>query len=64
MQYLALHHWSKFQKNQTAFGGVSQKTTQKQPKIQLSAATKTFENSKLGNHKSYTDETYHDYAPL
>ena len=55
MQYLALHHWSKFQKNPTSFGGVMDK--------KLSTATKTFEILKLGNHKCYTDESYHNYAP-
>ena len=45
MRYIPLHYCSKFQKNLTEFGGViAKKTTQKQPKIQLSAATKTFEN--------------------
>ena len=44
MHYLALHHWSKFQKNLTAFkGSYGQKTTQKQPEMVLSAATKSFE---------------------
>ena len=64
MRYLALHHWSKFQKNLDSIcGSYGQKTTQKQPKIQLSAATKTFENLKLGNQKCCNDETYQDYAP-
>ena len=44
MHYLALHHWSKFQTNLTAFkGSYGQKTTQKQPEMVLSAATKSFE---------------------
>ena len=43
---IALHHWSKFQKNVTAFGGsYGQKTTYKQPKIHFSGPAKTFANS-------------------
>ena len=45
------------------WGSYGQKATQNQPKIQLSAATKTFENLKLGNQKCCNDETYQDYAP-
>ena len=44
------------------WGSYGQKTTQKQPKIQLSAATKTFESLQLGSHKCYTNETYHNYV--
>ena len=44
MHYLKLYHWSKFQKNLTAFkGSYGQKTTQKQPEMVPSAATKLFE---------------------
>ena len=44
MHYLALHHWSKLQKNLTAFkGSYGQKTTQGQLEMVLSAATKSFE---------------------
>ena len=39
----ALHNWSRFQKNYSTYGGVTQKTTQKQPKIHFSGPTKTFE---------------------
>ena len=44
-------------------GSYGQKTTQKQPAVVVFAATKTFENSQLGNHKCFTNETYHDYVP-
>ena len=44
------------------WGSYGQKTTQKQPKIQLYAATKTFESLQLGNHKCFANETYHDYV--
>ena len=44
MHYLTLYHWSKFQKNLTAFkGSYGQKTIQKQPEMVLSAAAKSFE---------------------
>ena len=43
--------------------GYVQKTTQKQPKIVLSAGMKTFEISKLENYKSDINETWHRYVP-
>ena len=36
----------------------TEKTTQKQPKIHFSGPMKRFENSWLGNHKYYANETY------
>ena len=39
-----------------------QKTTQKQPKIALSAGTETFEISKLENYKSDINETWSRYG--
>ena len=42
--------------------GYVQKTTQKQPKIVLSAGMKTFEISKLKNYKSNNNETWHRYV--
>ena len=39
-----------------------QKTTQKQPKIVLSAGIKTFEISKLENYKSGVNETWPRYV--
>ena len=50
MHYVALHYWSKFQTNLTTYQYV-RKTTQKQPKIVLSAGMKTFEISRLENYK-------------
>ena len=38
-------------------GSPGQKTTQKQPKMTVSAGTKTFENLKLENHRSDIDKT-------
>ena len=43
--------------------GYVQKTDQKQPKIVLSALTKTFEISKLVNYKLNVNETCPRYAP-
>ena len=43
--------------------GYVQKTGQKQPKIVLSAITKTFEISKLLNYKLNVNETCPRYAP-
>ena len=43
--------------------GYIQNTTQKQPKLVLSAGTKTFEIWKLGNYKSDVNETYMTYVP-
>ena len=40
-----------------------QKTTQKQPKIVLSAGMRTFEISKLENYKSDINETWPRYVP-
>ena len=42
--------------------GYVQKTTQKQPKIVLSASIKTFEISKLENYISDINETWPRYA--
>ena len=40
-----------------------QKTTQKQPKIELSAAMKTLEILKFGNYNSDINETWPRYVP-
>ena len=64
MHYLKLYHWSKFQKNLTAFkGSYGQKTTQKQSEMVLSAATKSFEIWKLGNYKWDINEPSLRYVP-
>ena len=42
--------------------GYVQETTQKQPKIVLSAGMKTFEISKLENYKSDINETWSRYV--
>ena len=43
--------------------GYVKKTTQKQPKIVLSAGMKTFKISKLGNSKSNINKTWPRYVP-
>ena len=54
MHNLACHHCSKFQTKLTTFfwGWILVKTTQKKPKMTVSAGTKTFENFKLENYRS------------
>ena len=53
MPYLACHHWPKFQTKLIAFWGVlAKKSTQRQPKMTVSAGTKTFENLKVENYRS------------
>ena len=51
--------WNKFDHISV---GYVQKTAQKQPKIVLSAGTKTFEISKLENYKSDIYETWPRYV--
>ena len=54
MHHLAYHHWSKMQAD---FGQSSQKPTHKQPKMTISASTKTFENLKLENYRFRISKT-------
>ena len=49
MNHFACHDWSKIQTKLTTFQGVLAK---KQPKMTVSAGTKTFKNLKLENYKS------------
>ena len=59
---VALSSWSKFFKESDhIWESYGQKMIQKQPEMVVFAAMKTFESSKLGNRKCYTNETYHDY---
>ena len=57
MHYVALHHWSKFQRNLTTCQWV---TSKKSPRssLKLYLLLKTFEISKLENYKSDINETW------
>ena len=53
----------KLQQNRTVFEGVrSQKPCPKRPFHRCWTDTKNFENLYTANHKSYTDQTYHDHV--
>ena len=57
MHHLACHHWPKFQTKLTTFWEVlAKKNTQKQPKIRVSANTKTLLKPK--NYRSDIIEAY------
>ena len=56
MHHLAYHHWSN--KIGNISGSPGQKSTQKQPKMTVSAGTKRFENLKLENHRSNITKIY------
>ena len=65
MHHLACNPWSKFQiKLTTLLGRSDEKTTQKQPKMTVSAGTNTFENLKLKNYRSDIDESCPLRVPL
>ena len=51
MDYIALHHWSKFKMNLTTFQWVTSKKPPRSSLKLLSAGMKTFEISKLKNYK-------------
>ena len=58
MHHLACHHWSKFQTKLATFGGIlAKKNNQNQPKMTVPVGTKTFENLKLENYRSYITKT-------
>ena len=61
MHYVALHHWSKFQRNLTTCQWV---TSKKSPRssLKLYLLLKTFEISKLENYKSDINETWPRYV--